>query len=1138
MNSIDVTAIDLEPLVATLWAQTLQTGRPGPQEDFVRAGGHSLLAMRLVAALNERTGRRLAVADIFAGRTPAGVADRLALAPLAAQQDGGIPTGSAAVLSPGQRRLWFVEQLAPGVPAHNIAMAERLSGRLDVPALSAALTGVAQAQEALRWSVRTVDGMPSVVVNPVAEVPLPIDDLGGLPEHEREVALRDLLDHESKVPFDLDGVALWRYRLVRLGLDDHVLAITVHHLIFDGWSRRVLYQGVGRGYQDALLGRPPAAGPPVRFADYVAWLSRREDTAGPDDGTHWRAHLSGVPTVLDLPRDRPRPAVQTFHGASHAALVSVRGSARLRAIAAEEGATPAAAMLAVFAQLVSRLTGQRDFVIGTPLADRDHPSFESLIGFCVQVLPLRIRVQPDADFRHQIRQAHAELIRAMSHPNLPLERIVDDLGIGRDLSRNPLIQVLFNMYDFTEPYLDLPGLRSRPMSAGLPGSLFDLTLYVSDRDRQIALQVTYNPDLYDADRIAALVDGYTALLDRLADEPDRKQELASLRPPGGSLPDWSTPLPDWEGTGLVEQIQEAARTNPDAMVVSGSEVGLSYDGLLRAGAGVANAVHAAGVAAGEVVAVLATRDMRLPAVLLGVLMSGARWVVLDSSTPPAVLGRYLSLLEPSLVIDRLDFAGEAAGVAVPAAPSERGYLSMTSGTTGVPKPVATTERPLAHFVNWYAATFHLTADDRFALLAGLAHDPLLRDVFTPLAIGACLCVPEQAWLRDPAALLSWLRAEKVTVLHLTPQLARLLVSVGGGESLPAVRLIALAGDRMLYADAFALRRLAARSRIVNFYGATETPQAQAYHEIDFGTDPAVLESHPVPVGRGIDGAELLVLDRAGNPAGVGELGEVLIRSRHLSQGYLDPRLTAQRFGDLFFRTGDLGRFGPDGTVTLAGRADDQVKIRGYRVELGEVEARLLEHPDVRTACVTAVVHGGELQPQAYVVPTRAGVRAAALLDHLRRHLPEYAVPADVVLLASLPLTANGKVDRSALRLPALRPGSGPVTELVGRTERVIAGVWREVLGLPTLGATDNFFELGGHSLSLVAVQQRLTHLLGHQIAVVDLFRYPSIRALATYLDGSMQGDQLDRAAYRAAQRRQRVRTRAGSRLDETETREN
>ncbi|WP_447189362.1 amino acid adenylation domain-containing protein [Streptosporangium sp. G12] len=1109
--------------LAGIWARVLDAPAPGPDDDFFERGGHSLRAMRLVSAIRAELGRDISVEDVYAARTYGALSSDVENAP-SRDAEGSSFSGEPPSLSPAQRRMWFVERLAPDTPAHNIAMAERVRGPLDHRALREALESVVAGHETLRWRITSRDGVPHVTVVPPGEVPLPLDDLSALPRPE--AALEAALEKEARTRFDLARDPLVRARLIRLAEDDHVLAVTAHHIVFDGWSQDVFYRDLSAAYRGEP--RVPAG---ASFADYARWSRERSDGDGVD---WWREHLRDAPMVLDLPRDTPRPPVQTFFGALRTAEIDAEIGDRVRKLAVRLGVTPYPVLLAAFAQLLARLSGQRDLLVGTPYADRGHVAFESLIGMCVRMLPLRLRQDPEASFEEHVVRCRDELAEVVSHGDVPLERVVEALRVPRDLGRNPVTQVLFNMYNFAEPKLDLPGCVTEPLPAGLPGALFDLTMYVSERGDGYALQLVYNPDLFSAARMDALLAGYAHLLGDLLADPGgaaREARLAPQEPPAA--------LPVWDGPGPLDTLH-------GDVVVEGAGRVLGHAELTALRHRTTSALRAAGVEPGQAVAVLAARVPELPGLLLGVLAGGARWVILDPAHPAPVLARQAAA------------AGAVAALRCPGAPSleglpeitlpetgpsgtgpsgtrtpgtgeaprdphpERGYLSLTSGTTGDPKPVVTGEGPLAHFVAWYAATFAVTPADRFALLSGLAHDPALRDVFVPLATGARLCVPERELLRDPVRLVAWLREHRVTVLHLTPQLARMLC--GTGAALPEVRLVATGGDRLTHADAARLRRLVPAARLVAFYGTTETPQAHAWYEIPAG----VRESaEPVPAGRGVEGSELVVVAGHGGRAGVGELGEVVVRSANLATGYLDAGLTRLRFTGDAFVTGDLGRLNPDGTVTIAGRRDDQVKIRGFRVELGEVEAALSAHPEVRAAAAVADRdERRETVLHAYAVPRRPGLAAPRLLDHLRAVLPEHAVPAEVIVVPTLPLTPNGKVDRAALRRPASRPGGEAGGEVSGPTERAVAEVWRAVLGVPRVGAADNFFEIGGHSLAIAAVQARLGSALGREIPIVDLFRHPTIRALAAHLDGGGPTPGLDRAARRLAVRRDRLKDRS------------
>ncbi|WP_412538156.1 amino acid adenylation domain-containing protein [Longispora sp. K20-0274] len=1125
----------LEHAVARAWSTVLGVGAPGLDDDFFEHGGHSLLAMRLVEAVRADPGRAVTVEDVFVGRTLGGLADRAEKA--APHVELPVRPGQPPAMSGAQRRVWFVDRLAGDTPAYNIAFAERLRGPLDPAALARALRAVAGKHEVLRWRFPDTGGAPFVAVDPADQpMPVPVDEAADPDRWLRQQAQRR---------FDLAEDALCRVRLLRLGEDEHLFALTVHHTVFDGWSQQLLYRDLAAAYAAELAGAAPDLGTlPATFADYVAWQAERERSD--DELAWWTARLRDAPTVLDLPRDLPRPAVQTFRGAGVRAALDATGA--VRDLATRLGTTPYVVLLAAFGQLLRRLTGQRDLIIGVPVADRGHPAFEPMIGFCVDTVPLRLTVDDTADFAGHVRACAETLTAALARAATPLERIVTSLGVERDLTRNPLVQVLFNMYNFAQPALELPGIAAEPVPAGLPGSLFDLTLYLSENAHGWDLQGVYNPDLYHAERIEALLAGYTRLVGDLVGAPDAPVGDASLRAPGTDLPDPDAPLPRWSGPGVVERVTATARSAPTATAVTGEGGSLDYGQLLD----LARRTTAA-VTAGGAVGILAVRHVQLPALLLGVLAGGARWAVLDATLPPARLAAQataagcVALLACPGVTVPAELAGlpvlEVGAAGVDPVPVERGYLSFTSGTTGEPKAVLTGERPLAHFLDWYPATFDLRSDDRFALLAGVAHDPLLRDVFTPLALGATLHVPSGDLPRDPVRLAGWLAAEGITVVHLTPPLARVLAAVPGATA-PALRLVACGGDQLTYADVALLRRFAPAARVVNLYGTTETPQAQGFHR------PTADGQGPVPVGRGIDGAQLLIRGPGGQPAGIGELGEVVIRSRYLAAGYatagrLDVERSRARFAaprpedaeDRVYQTGDLGRYRPDGEVVLAGRDDDQVKIRGYRLEPGEVEAAILAHPDVRAATVFAETEQGEVVLRGYAVPAATGLTVEGLRTHLGTLLPGHAIPATLTLLPALPLTPNGKVDRAALPRPSSRPTAGPADTPATATERLIAGTWCEVLGLPRVGTADNFFEIGGHSLAIVAVQARLSTALDRDVDIVDLFRHPNIRALAAHLDGTTTTPGLDRVARRVAARRDRTRRTTTARAADTKGRD-
>jgi amino acid adenylation domain-containing protein len=509
----DVPGVPAE--VVVIWCDVLGVPAVSAEDDFFAGGGHSLAAMRLVAALRQQLRRDVAVEDVFAARTLGGLAKRVAAAAELSDVDGtDLPTGNPPALSAAQRRLWFLDQLAPDAAAYNIALAQRLHGHLDLDALRRALVEVVARHDVLRWRVPHEGGHPYAVLGPVAEVPLPVEDLSSLPADERERVVRDRLHAEAGTRFDLAAGGLLRARLLRLGATEHVLAITANHAVFDGWSERILYQELAAAYAGTV--RPPL---PAAFADYVAWREERSGRRGKDDLAWWTGHLGGAPTVLDLPRDHPRPAEQSYAGEFAAADLRPATDAAIRALAAELGATPSTVVLAAYGELLRRVAGRDEVVIGSPVADRRHAAFADLIGFFVDIVPLRLGRTGDSTFVELVTGCRDELFDALAHPDAPLEQIVDALTLPRDPSRGALVQVLFNVYNFAQAPLELPGIRVEPLPPGVPGSPFDLTTYLVERDGRMRFELVYNPDLFAAQRIETMLAALVHLLDAALADP-------------------------------------------------------------------------------------------------------------------------------------------------------------------------------------------------------------------------------------------------------------------------------------------------------------------------------------------------------------------------------------------------------------------------------------------------------------------------------------------------------------------------------------------------------------------------------------------------------------------------------------------
>jgi amino acid adenylation domain-containing protein len=1141
-----------EQVLAALWSGLLGVERVGAADEFFDLGGHSLLAMRVVAAVRESFGVELPVRAVF---------EHPALQALAAQVDRALRADGAVEAPPivpvardgdlplsfAQERLWFVDRLEPGSPVYHMPLHYRLTGSLDTDALRRALAEVVRRHESLRTSLPFIGEQPAQRIAASVDVDLPVHDLRHLVEEaERDAAAEAVIGDVSNRAFDLERGPLFRAALVRMSDDEHLLVITLHHVIADGWSIGVLWSELSALYAAFVDGRPsPLPDLSIQYGDFAQW--QRAWLTGDElerQLAYWRRRLAGAPPLLELPTDRPRPAVQTYVGAEAGIVLEGADAAAIRALGRREGSTLFMVLLAAMNVVFSRLAGQDDVVIGTPIAGRTRRETEGLIGLFLNSLALRTDLSGEPTFRQLLRRVREATLEAYAHQDLPFERILEELAPERSLSHSPLFQVMLNLANFGEGDVSLPGVEVEGVvtDAGL-ASKFDLTVYAAEGPDALGLYLVYNTALFDAERAQLMLAQLVGVLRQAAEDAERPIHRLSLLAGDAraALPDPTQPLaPEpWRG-GVAQMFAARAAETPHALAVQDAEARWTYAELDLDANRIAHRLAADGVRPGDVVAVWAHRSAALPRALLAAWKAGSAFVVLDPAYPAARLAEYVRIARPAGVL-RLAAAGEPpaevaqalaetvhstlvlhVGVVdkvaesadspshppdVDVGPDDLAYLAFTSGTTGAPKAISGTHRPLAHFFGWYAAEFGLEAADRFTLLSGLAHDPLLRDLFAPLTAGAAVVVPDGEEIGTPGYLADWMRAESVTVAHLTPAMGALLTRHAEGGPLAALRLAAFGSDRLGAQEVDAIRALAPAVEVVNFYGATETPQVMAFHRV-----PAAPDAGAQPVGRGIEGAQLLVVTPAGALAAPGELGEICIRTPYLSRGYPnDPELTAARFipnpfsgdaADRVYRTGDLGRYRPDGVVQPAGRADDQVKVRGFRVEPGEIEAVLRDHPAVWQAAVVARGEGDARRLVAYVVGDD-GATTDALRAHLRGRLAEYMVPAAFVRLDAIPLTPNRKLDRRALPDPDVSRDDAAARPL-SPTEALLAQVWGELLRREP-GPADDFFALGGHSLLATRLSARVRKAFGVELPLRAVFEHPTLAALAADVERRMAG---------------------------------
>jgi amino acid adenylation domain-containing protein len=1061
---------------------------------------------------------------------------------------------SPAPQSFAQRRLWMLEALRPGTPVYTIRTSVRFTGGVDCAALARSVNEVVGRHEALRTTFTMHEGEPVQVIAPALVVNLPVIDIDGATPQEREVAAQRRADEEACRPFDLEAGPLFRPFLLRLDAADHVLLFTLHHVVADGWSLGILLRELTALYTAFARGDPsPLPEPPIQYADYAIW--QHDALATPalaQQLAYWTEQLANLPP-LALPTDRQRPALPGLAGARQHVILSPAVTDGLQALSRREGATLFMTLLAAFEVVLARWSGQDDFGIGTPIANRTRAETEDVIGFFLNTLVLRADVSGDPTFFDLLARVRETTLSAYAHQDLPFERLLEAVRPPRDPSRTPLFQVFFNLLNFADERLNRPVvLADAPPEADL--AQFDLTLYAGEYDRRIHLQLVYRTDLFDAATGARLLGHLSTLLGEVVQNGHRRVSALPFVPPDERCRlvqrrNVARPHQAVEpfGADAIEQsvsarFREQTRRHRHRAAVRSRERQWTYGELDARAERLARAVRQAAPHVPGRIAVLCDHDAPMVAALIAVLRSGHAYVPLDTAHPMDRLAAMVADAEVStLLADRrnlptacalaagglpvvvMDGAGDDAAsdadpdAALPSvSPDAVAYILYTSGSTGRPKGVIQNHRNVLHHVRAYTNSLCIGREDRLSLLASYGFDAAVMDIYGALLNGATLCLFDIRH-EGPLAVARWLAAEGVTIYHSTPTVYRQVFgSVEAGTPLSSLRLVVLGGEEVRPCDVETFRRCCPPGCLfVNGLGPTESTLALQYF-VDRNTP---LRGRTVPVGYPVEETEVLLLNESGEEVEVYGIGTIVVRSPHVALGYwrrpeltraafrpspLDPRLR-------LYDTGDLGRRLPDGTIEFAGRRDRQIKIRGQRVEIGEVEALLLEHPAVREVVVTEVEHPlAGLVLAAYVVfHAGAAASSAELRASLRERLPEHMVAAAVVPVPAFPLTVTGKVDRRRLPMPDFSVVCPP-TRVPPRSqlEATLASFFATLLGLPQVGVTDDFFELGGHSLLATQLLARVRSVLRVEAPLRAIFEEPTVAGLARYLEGlaSVPGD--------------------------------
>jgi len=1115
------------------------------------------------------------VADLqarLAGLTPE---QRALFEQLLAEQGGGEDTFPLSVFQQG---MWFLEQLRPFNPAYVVPSALRLRGPLDVGLLRRAVATIVGRHEALRTTFELRDGKPVQVVHPALDVDVPELDLRG--EDLDDAALQARVVAEALgEPMSIEQGPLVRLRLLRTGDDDRVLVLALHHLISDRWSIGILMAEVAALYAAYAQGEGSPLPPlPIQYGDFATWQQEQlQAGAWADDLAYWREHLAGAPAALELPTDRARAAVQGFNGSFLPVELPPSLVGPLGGIAHARGATTYMALLACYAVLLHRYSGQDDVVVGVPTAVRGSAELEALIGYFVNTVPIRISLDGDPTWLEVLHRVRTANLGAYEHQEVPFDVVVADLKTARDLSRSPVYQVSFSFGREPAPTFRLGDAESTRLPVRSGGARFDLELQAFDRDGGLGGWFEYDRDLFDEPTIARLAGHFRHLVEEVVADPDRAVStlpLLTADERAQVVHDVNATDRVWPAErGWIHQcFEEQARRTPDRPALRFEGAELSYAETNRRANRLAHRLIALGVGRDVLVGVAMERSLELVIALQAVAKAGGAYVPLDPELPAARLEQMLATARPRVVLVQARHAAAAlaatdADVLVlepverpedwfPGEPDtdpdvavdgeDAAYVIYTSGSTGAPKGVVNVHAGIRNRLLWMQDAFPLDGTDRVLQKTPFSFDVSVWEFFWPLMVGATLVVARPGGHKDGRYLADLMLAEGVTTVHFVPSMLQVFLTERV-EDCTGLRRVICSGEALPrdLADRFLER---SGAELHNLYGPTEAAIDVTHWPCRRG------EEGPVPIGRPIANTQVYVLDRHGEPVPAGVAGELHLGGRNLARGYLGrPDLTAERFvddpfsavpGARLYRTGDLARLRADGVVEFLGRLDHQVKLRGFRIELGEIESVLVEHPQVREAVVVAhTLRAGDVRLAAYLTagPSPSGPpEAGELAAWLRGRLPEYMVPATFDVLDAFPLTTSGKVDRKRLPAPSGAGGrsGGPFVAPADALEETLAELWRQVLGVERVGRDDTFFDLGGHSLLLAEVRTLLAERTGRDLSMVELFQHPTIASLAGYLarpaaDPTTTGEAArERADLRrdSLRRRQeaRARTRTGS----------
>jgi amino acid adenylation domain-containing protein len=1123
-----------QEIIAKIWAEVLGIEKIGIHDNFLELGGHSLLASLVISRLREALSLELSIASLFAAPTVATFSEQIGtsvqnLLPTLEP----VPRNIELPLSLTQQRFWFLDQMEGANPAYNIVRVLNLQGSLNFTGLEGAIATIINRHETLRTSFGIADGKPIQVIADKLAFTLPVIDLQELAEDQKTTEAQRLTTNEYLRPFALTESSLLRVTLMQLGAESHQLLVIMHHIISDAWSVGNFLQELSVIYSALTAGLPsPLPKLSIQYADYAYWQRQWLENQ-PAQLDYWQQQLADIPAVIELPTDRSRTAIQTFRGDLQKFQFDSQLTHKLKNLSQKSGSSLFMTLLTAFVILLSRYSGQEDIVVGSPISNRNRVALEPLVGFFVNTLVLRTRLQENPTFEELLQQVRQMALDAYAHQDVPFDQLVETLQPQRHLSHSPLFQVMFVLQNSPSSKLELRDLQVTQieLQRATAGANFDLTLSMQEKDSELGTELIgafeYNANLFNADTIARMVESFHTLIEAVVANPQeriRTLPLLTASQEHQLLVEWNNTVTDYPQKSIHQLFEEQVEKTPDAVALVFEDQQLTYQQLNSQANKLAHYLQFLGVEPEILVGVYLERSLEMIVGYLGILKAGGAYVPLDPNYPPERLNYMVAdsqmsiILTHSLLLPHLsltleqpqtkiicwdkDFEIEIANQSSHNpinnfTPENLAYVIYTSGSTGRPKGVLIQHSALLNLVFWHLNNFQVTSSDRTTQLAGTAFDAAVWELWPYLVVGASIYLIKSEFLLSAETLQEKLISHNITISFIPTPLAEQLCLLPWSEN-TTLRTMLTGGDRL---NSYPSNKLP--FKFFNNYGPTEntvvTTSGQILSEASDSKFP--------PIGLPIANTQVYILDRYLQLLPIGVYGEIYIGGLSLARGYLNrPDLTSERFianpfvaNERLYKTGDLGRYLPDGNIDFLGRIDHQVKIRGFRIELGEIETVLSQHPQVQQVVVIVREdHPENKYLTAYIVSKTETLTSSELRQFLKGNLPEYMIPAAFVILKALPLTPNGKVDRRILPKPettnlALETAFvAPGTAL----EAKLAEIWCTVLHREQVGIYDNFFELGGHSLLITSVISRIQEHFSIVLPLRSLFTAPTIAELS------------------------------------------